>query len=85
MKKEKVLKDAVSFGLATAEQVINELPGRDLERMGGLRGLLNRTKVNISDSLAKYGLADDAKKVANVDTNSLSNFCQFKVRLNSLA
>ena len=85
IKKEKVVKDVITFGLATAEQVINELPDKDLEEMGGLKSLLNRTKINIANSLANYGFTDYAKKISSLDENSFPNFFQFKTQLNSLA
>jgi hypothetical protein len=79
-----IVKEQVNYGLATAEQIINELPEADLDKMGGMRELLNRTKINIADSLAKYGFVDYAKKISNLDTNSFSDFWQFKLTLNSL-
>lgn len=81
---EDIVKEQVNYGLATAEQVINELPEADLDKMGGMRELLKKTKINIADSLAKYGFADYAKKISNLDTNSFSDLWQFKLTLNNL-
>jgi len=83
-KEEEIVKEQVSYGLATAEQVIKNLPEADLDKMGGLEGLLKRTQINIVDSLSKYGFTDYAKKISNMDTNHFSDFWQFKLKLSSL-
>ena len=83
-KEEDIVKEQINFGLATAEQVVHELPKEELEEMGGIKKLLDRTKINIADSLASYGFTDYAKKISNLDTNSFSDFWQFKLTLNNL-
>lgn len=77
-KEEDIVKEQVNYGLATAEQVINELPEADLDKMGGLGELLKRTKINIADSLASYGFYDYAKKILNINTDKYSDINQFK-------
>ena len=81
---EEIIKEQVGYGLATAEQVIKNLPEADLDKIGGLEGLLRRTQINIVDSLLRYGFTDYAKKISNMDTGHFSDFWQFKLSLSSL-
>lgn len=73
-----IVKKQIKSGLISAEQVINEIPKTDLDKMGGIKGLLDQTKVNIADSLATYGFTYESKIIISLDTKSFSNIKQFE-------
>jgi hypothetical protein len=76
-----IVKKQIKSGMISAEQVIKELPETDLEKMGGITGLLDQTKTNIADSLSTYGFTYESRIVISMDTKSFSNINQFERNL----
>ena len=54
--------------IISSVQVLKELPSDELNKLGGEKALVERTKINIVDSLTWSGLEDWSGKIKSINT-----------------
>jgi hypothetical protein len=84
-KDKKLVEKQIRSGIKTAEMVLDELPEKEVQALGGIKGLFEQTKINIADSLASYGFTHEAKTISSLDASRANSFSQFEECMMSMA
>ena len=76
-KTDNIVVQEVSKMITSSMQILKELPAEELNKLGGEKALVERTKINIVDSLSWSGLKDWSGKIKSVNTEQAKGMEDF--------